>query len=489
MKRIIQLCYTVYALLIIGIVLLSFLPIGWCLAFLSKNKEGQWYRVGKFVLHLIQVLLGIKLTIKGTEHIPDEPVIFACNHQGFFDGIFFNFIHALPLVALTAPFPYFPGLFSFWLKKCGCIDVSRSFEEQAMYKQAHRREEVYTLLSEALWAGKNVLIFPEGHVERHPKILPFHWGAIRLAMNTGAPIVPATIEGSSKLFDSKKKIFTPAHITITLYKPYRLPSEEGIDLTVDIITQKTRQLENLIAHHLPISMRTSEATVYRPPQAKVITAFFDIDRTLFPGYTEVVIVKHLFRKGLLPLHLVPSVLSWYRQEKKGTLNHLEIIPRIAGLLKDRNATEMALIAQTVFEERIVPRIYQEAADIIRSHQQHGHRVVLVSEIFDVFLGPWAKYFDVDAAYGTRTEKKDGMLTGHIEGPIAYRKGKLHYAQEYLDLNDTSLEDSFAYGDSFGDAVLLTKVKYPYAVNPKPELKKIAKRHEIPLLAFSHEKER
>lgn len=476
--------YTLYGVCIIGGLFVLFLPLGWLVGTVSRNSEEAWYLVGKMMLRIIRFLLGIRLSFEGTEHIPDRPVIFTANHQGFFDGVFYNFISNRQLIALTAPFPYFPRLFSFWLRKGGCIDVARDFHERALYPTAHSKDAAYSLLVTALCEGKNVLIFPEGHVERHLKLLPFKWGAIRLAMNTGATIIPTTIHGSGRFFDKKKLLLRRATIKICVFPYFKLPNLEGVDLTVDLVTEKTRELELLISSHLPRNIHKADAPVYEPIKSTNATAFFDIDRTLFPSYTQLILVRYLFRKGLLPLRLLPKVVRWYYLEKKGILNHIETVPHIAELFKGWEVEKISQIAEKVFTREIKSRIYTQAQAIILSHKQHGHNVVLISESFECLLKPWADYLGVDDFYGTKLVAKNGILTGKVDGPIAYRRGKLLCANDFCQKKSAVLEDCFAYGDSFGDSVLLRKVRFPFAVNPKKELETIAKKQEIPIIHFS-----
>ena len=60
--------------------------------------------------------------------------------------------------------------------------------------------------AEALAAGEVVALFPEGRLTRDPD----HWpekaktGAVRLALRTGAPIVPVAIEGAHRVVGKER---------------------------------------------------------------------------------------------------------------------------------------------------------------------------------------------------------------------------------------------------------------------------------------------
>lgn len=73
----------------------------------------------------------------------------------------------------------------------GTIFVNRSSKPSG---KTARRTMIQTLLH-----GGNVLIFPEGTRNKTEQILlPFHYGAVRIAGKTGAPIVPIVIKKLGK---------------------------------------------------------------------------------------------------------------------------------------------------------------------------------------------------------------------------------------------------------------------------------------------------
>ena len=59
---------------------------------------------------------------------------------------------------------------------------------------------------EYLENNKVVAIFPEGTIPKDKKLLPFKYGAVKLAKDTGASIIPFAITGDYKLFSHNLKI-------------------------------------------------------------------------------------------------------------------------------------------------------------------------------------------------------------------------------------------------------------------------------------------
>lgn len=135
---------------------------------------------------------GLHLEITGQKNIPEEDgVIFVCNHRRSLD---------IPLayLALGGKHARFLCKKEYELSKLqatvqaiGTIFVNRSSKPSG---KTARRTMIQTLLH-----GGNVLIFPEGTRNRTEQILlPFHYGAVRIAGKTGAKIVPMVIKKLGK---------------------------------------------------------------------------------------------------------------------------------------------------------------------------------------------------------------------------------------------------------------------------------------------------
>ena len=151
-----------------------------------KYYRRMWNTVGKLMR------AGLHLEITGQENIPEEEgIIFVCNHRRSLD---------IPLayLALGGKHARFLCKKEYELSKLqatvqaiGTIFVNRS--SKASGKTA-RRTMIQTLLH-----GGNVLIFPEGTRNKTEQImLPFRYGAVRIAGKTGARIVPMVIKKFGK---------------------------------------------------------------------------------------------------------------------------------------------------------------------------------------------------------------------------------------------------------------------------------------------------
>ncbi len=132
-----------------------------------------------------------RVKVSGTEHIPGEgPVIVAPNHKNFLDAFFIG-IATRRHVRFMAKVELFKGPVGRLFLRLGAFPVRRGGAD------AQAIETARAILS----AGRLVVVFPEGtRVEAPDALGSPHHGAGRLALETGAPIVPAAITGTSHLW-------------------------------------------------------------------------------------------------------------------------------------------------------------------------------------------------------------------------------------------------------------------------------------------------
>ncbi len=134
-------------------------------------------------------MAGVNFVVKGQEKIPvNEPVIFTPNHAGAFD---------IPAIVLTTTnSPIFMAkkelgqipLLKAWMDVVDCVFVDRANKQSA-----------HSSLQNAIDAvkdGRSLVIFPEGTRSKTGEIGEFRGGAMKIAMETGAKVMPVLIEGT-----------------------------------------------------------------------------------------------------------------------------------------------------------------------------------------------------------------------------------------------------------------------------------------------------
>jgi 1-acyl-sn-glycerol-3-phosphate acyltransferase len=132
-----------------------------------------------------------RLRVEGGEHIPAAgPAIVAPNHKSFWDAFFVAAGTRRPLRYMGKR-ELFEGPWGRLLVRLGAFPVRRGEADADALETAR----------EILRQGGLLAMFPEGTRVREPDSLGSpRRGAGRLALETGAPVVPAAITGTDQLF-------------------------------------------------------------------------------------------------------------------------------------------------------------------------------------------------------------------------------------------------------------------------------------------------
>jgi 1-acyl-sn-glycerol-3-phosphate acyltransferase len=156
---------------------------------------------------LIVIVIGCKVTVTGRENVPRTGgVCFVSNHGSYFDipllmgycGRVLGFIAKKELV--------FVPFLNLWIAMLGGLFIERK----------NPRSGLKTINKgiEKIKAGGAMIIFPEGHRSQGQGLLPFHPGALKLASQSEAVIVPVALKGSYDVFERNKRVkAVPVHIT------------------------------------------------------------------------------------------------------------------------------------------------------------------------------------------------------------------------------------------------------------------------------------
>jgi 1-acyl-sn-glycerol-3-phosphate acyltransferase len=164
-----------------------------------------------------------RFTVHHHERVPTSgPVIIAPNHTSYYDPMCATCSLRRPLRYLAGARLFKNRLFGLFLASVGAVPVDLSKDaDRAAYEAALK------LLRE----GEVVCLFPEGTRSLDGRLKPLKGGVARLAMSTGAPIVPVHISGPAQSFPPHQRIprlFVP--FTVTFLEPiYPRPATTGPD--------------------------------------------------------------------------------------------------------------------------------------------------------------------------------------------------------------------------------------------------------------------
>ena len=159
-----------------------------------------------------------------------------------------------------------------------------------------------------------------------------------------------------------------------------------------------------------------------------------------------------------------------------------LLERIMEGIKDQRVVDLARLTPDVLVG-ILPRIYPQMIKVVRDHQDSGRPCYIVTAASQEMVEVLALVLSFDGAIGTRSEIRDGVYTGQLDGPFVYGDGKARALREFASANDIDLDHSWAYSDSASDLPMLRAVGHPVAVNPDRELEEVSRREGWEILRF------
>jgi len=154
---------------------------------LSGNSD-PIYKAGMLGARMGLWLAGVRLEVKGLALIPILPTVVVMVKKEFF---------RVPIIG--------SGMVA-----RGFIPVDRRNREQAF--------EAVEKGVAALKAGKSFAVYPEGTRSSDGRLQKFKKGVFVMALKAGAPIVPISISGSSKIMPKGKFVMRPGVVRITIHE-------------------------------------------------------------------------------------------------------------------------------------------------------------------------------------------------------------------------------------------------------------------------------
>jgi 1-acyl-sn-glycerol-3-phosphate acyltransferase len=151
----------------------------------------------------------------GRAHIPKTgPVIFAANHRSFLDPFVIGMLTRRPVYYVAKRELFENPLQAWLLNRLGAFPVERGESD----------ERSMTTARAILARGDCVVIFPEGTRIRGGPLRSPKRGVGRLALETGAPIVPVALVGTERV--RRGAVIRPCRVRVRCGRPLSFPRVE-----------------------------------------------------------------------------------------------------------------------------------------------------------------------------------------------------------------------------------------------------------------------
>jgi 1-acyl-sn-glycerol-3-phosphate acyltransferase len=219
----------------------------------SARKGAGWtYTVARIIVTIPTILL-YRVTVEGRGNVPKRgPAVLAPNHFSQADHFFVG-VYLLRKVRFMAKSQLFgPPVLTYVLKVGGVFPVRRG----------HRDEKAFETAYDLIDQGELLLVYAEGGRSRSHELGSPKPGIGRIALESGAPIIPTAIHGSDRARGWKRLRFprvTVAYGEALTFPVESDPSRERQQEVADEIFARVRELYEGLA------TRSAERSGHRSP--------------------------------------------------------------------------------------------------------------------------------------------------------------------------------------------------------------------------------
>jgi 1-acyl-sn-glycerol-3-phosphate acyltransferase len=203
----------------------------------AGEPEAKVYEVVR-VLTVLHAVITFRARSIGSQNVPIGPVILAPNHASFMDHFFAGAFIRRRVQFMAKSQLFAPGVPQWVFSHGGVFPVRRGSQDQEAFASAYK----------ILERGGAIGMYCEGGRSRTGKMADEAKSGIgRLALESGAPVVPVAILGSYQVRNWKRLRFP--RVTVRYGEPFRFapvsnPSRELQQQAADYILERIRTLHS-----------------------------------------------------------------------------------------------------------------------------------------------------------------------------------------------------------------------------------------------------
>lgn len=210
---------------------------------LSKKPPEHPSRLGMRIIYLtmnwLLTLFRVKITVRGEEILPDEPIILVSNHLSDFDPMAVLAVLRRDIIYISKESNFKLPIVGRFIRRTGFLAIDREHPMKAMRTLKRAAEMV---INDRVDVG----IYPEGTRSKTGDLLEFKAGAFLLAKKSNAPLVIMTTKGTEKI--SKNVFWRRTNVELDFIEVMDVETVQK--LSMDEISAYVREK---IASHLELA--------------------------------------------------------------------------------------------------------------------------------------------------------------------------------------------------------------------------------------------
>lgn len=160
----------------------------------SERSEAFCRRIIRSTMSWLLLMLRVRVTLSGTELLPDTPCVIVSNHRSDFDPMtVLAVLRGRKLIYISKEENFEIPLAGNYIRQAGFLAIDRENGMRAMRTLKKAAERIQA-------DGLDVGIYPEGTRSKTGELLEFKTGAFYLAKKANAPIAVMTTSGTDRIF-------------------------------------------------------------------------------------------------------------------------------------------------------------------------------------------------------------------------------------------------------------------------------------------------
>lgn len=460
------------------------------MAILYRALHSACFRTTRATLALLFKGLWVRAVV-GRNNLPKEgPVIAVANHTSHVDWIILASLLGRRAFFLAAD-EVRQDLWVKWLKR---------FNPSIYFDRGKPGIKCFRELLRRLRSRNIAVIFPEGTRSRTGRRTPSRPGFVKLALKSGAPIIPIAIRGAHRILPPHSTLPRFRRCSVIIGCPIEVAPATWLSSGLawelgkpqdDVLKEMAERVMDVIGDmagpcwdnpNLRRRHSVSRGTTSMRRYGQNVAAFFDVDRTLVPFYTQYKFSVFCMQHGYLSLENFVKVSAFFMTNHLGLSDdNRDMRERFYAYFSTKTVRAWEDIVRDFVVRVIRPAISRGMHDLLSYHMRQRHRIVLVSASVEPIIIKIGEQIGTRDVIATKLEVVGGHYTGRVSGCVIVGFRKALAIDEFARANQIDLSSSYAYGDSISDAQLLKRVGIPAAINPQGKMVMFAQRKNWPVL--------